>query len=115
MKKRGFLWGIPIGFINGFFASGGGIVAVLILEKLFKFDEKKSHATSIAIILPLTLAGIFVYTARGFADSKIILNSAIGSMLGALLGAQILSKLPSDYIKIGFGIVMVASGVRMFL
>ena len=115
MKKRGFLWGILIGFINGFFASGGGIIAVLILEKLFKLDEKKSHATSIAIILPLTLAGIFVYTARGFSDEKIILNTAIGSMLGALLGAQILSKLPSDYIKMGFGLVMVASAVRMFL
>ena len=52
MKKKALLWGVPIGFINGFFASGGGIIAVLILQKFFSLEEKKAHATSIMIILP---------------------------------------------------------------
>ena len=71
MKKKRLLWGIPIGFINGFFASGGGIVAVLILQKFFRLDEKKAHATSIMIILPLTVAGVAVYSLAGFSDTPL--------------------------------------------
>lgn len=115
MKKRGLLWGSVVGFANGFFASGGGIIAVLILKKFFSPEEKKAHATSIAIILPLTLAGVIIYTVKGFSDMGIITRAAVGSSAGALLGALLLSKLPPNYIRLGFGIVMVISSVRMFL
>ena len=114
MKKKGFLWGSIIGFLNGFFASGGGIVAVLALEKVFSLDEKKAHATSIAIILPLTLAGAFVYRSKGYGDMGFIIKTAIGTSLGALLGASALSRIPSRFIKMGFGFVMVIASVRMF-
>lgn len=113
MKKKGLLWGIPIGFINGFFASGGGIVAVLVLKKFFSLDEKKAHATSLVIILPLTLAGLFVYTMAGFSDVPVILKTAAGAALGALLGAKLLSKLSGKFIRIGFGFIMVIAAARM--
>lgn len=115
MKKRGLLWGSIVGFANGFFASGGGIIAVLVLKKFFSLEEKRAHATSIAIILPLTLAGVIIYTASGFSDMSVIIPAAAGSALGALLGAMLLSKLPSNYIRIGFGIVMVISSFRMLM
>jgi len=115
MKKKGLLWGIPIGFINGFFASGGGIIAVLVLQKFFSLDEKKSHATSIMIILPLTVAGVFVYTMAGFTDMKIVTKTAIGATLGAFLGAKLLSRLSGKFIRIGFGVVMVAASVKLLI
>lgn len=115
MKKKGLLWGIPIGFINGFFASGGGIVAVLILQKFFAFDEKKAHATSIMIILPLTIAGVVVYTMAGFSDMPVIIKTALGAAVGALAGAKLLSRLSGRFIRIGFGIVMIAASVRMLI
>lgn len=115
MKKKGLLWGIPIGFINGFFASGGGIVAVLILQKFFSLDEKKAHATSIMIILPLTIAGVIVYTMAGFSDVPVIIKTALGAAIGALLGARLLSRLSSTFIRIGFGVVMIAASVRMLI
>lgn len=114
MKKKGLLWGIPIGFINGFFASGGGIVAVLILQKFFALDEKKAHATSIMIILPLTIAGVAVYTMAGFSDMPVILKTAIGAAVGALAGAKLLSKLSGRFIRIGFGVVMILASIKMF-
>ena len=115
MKKKGLLWGIPIGFINGFFASGGGIVAVLVLQRFFSIDEKKAHATSIMIILPLTVAGVFVYTMAGFADFSVILKAAGGATLGALVGAKLLSKLSGRFIRIGFGAVMVIASVKLLI
>ena len=113
MKKRGLLWGIPVGITNGFFASGGGIIAVLILKKFFSLEEKKAHATSIMIILPLTLCGLFVYTLAGFSDFPVIIKAAVGAAIGSLVGALLLSKLPPKYIKIGFGVVMIIAALRM--
>ena len=115
MKKKGLLWGAVVGFLNGFFASGGGIAAVLLLEKKFHLEEKKSHATSIMIILPLTLSGIIVYSLGGFAHIPVIIKTATGASLGALLGATLLSKLPPQYIRMGFGAVMVISAVRLIV
>ena len=115
MKKKGLLWGIPIGFINGFFASGGGIIAVLILQKFFSLEEKKAHATSIIIILPLTLAGVLIYSMAGFSDMPVIIKAASGAALGALLGAKLLSRLSGSFIRIGFGIVMIAASVKMLI
>ena len=113
MKKKGLLWGIPIGFINGFFASGGGIIAVLTLQKFFSLEEKKAHATSIIIILPLTIAGVFIYTMAGFSDVSVISKAAAGAVLGAFLGAKLLSGLSGRFLRIGFGCVMIAASVRM--
>lgn len=114
MKKRGLLWGSLVGFTNGFFASGGGIIAVMILKKVFSLEEKRAHATSIMIILPLTLSGVIVYTISGHSDLSVIIKAATGAALGAVLGAMLLSKLPPKYIRIGFGVVMVAASFRMF-
>lgn len=115
MKKKGLLWGTVVGFLNGFFASGGGIVAVLILKNFFGVDETKSHATSLMIILPLTIAGLVVYTAGGYSDISVIIKTAVGASLGALLGAKLLSKIPPDYIRLGFGIVMAAASFKMIM
>ncbi len=115
MKKKGFLWGPVVGFLNGFFASGGGIAAVLILKKFLGSDETKSHATSLAIILPLTIAGLLVYTLGGYRDAPLIIKTAIGATAGALLGARLLSKLPPAFIKLGFGIVMLIAAFKMFI
>ena len=115
MRKKALLWGIPIGFINGFFASGGGIVAVLVLQRFFSLEEKKAHATSIMIILPLTVAGVFVYTMAGFSDVPVILKAATGATVGALIGAKLLSKLSGKFIRIGFGAVMIFASVKLLI
>lgn len=114
MKKRGLLWGTVVGFTNGFFASGGGIVSVMILKKFFSLKETAAHATSIMIILPLTLCGMFVYSAAGYSDFSVIIKAASVAALGAALGAVLLSRLPSKYIRILFGAVMIVASFRMF-
>ena len=113
-KLKKFFIGSLVGFINGFFASGGGIVAVLSLKKFMKLEEKKAHATAIAVILPLSLASIVVYTHGGFGNFPYIVKASIGGIIGAFVGAKLLNKLKKEYISLGFGIIMVIAGVRMF-
>lgn len=114
MKKlKNILWGIPIGFVNGFFGSGGGVVAVLVLKKFLKVEAKRAHATALSIILPLSCASLFMYGAKTKADVKIIILCAIGGCAGGVLGAKFLNKIPKKWLKIGFGAVMIISGIRL--
>ena len=56
--KRTWFWvlrlllGGGIGFLNGFFGSGGGVLAVGAMTRLGE-EEKRAHASAILAILPL--------------------------------------------------------------
>ncbi len=116
MKRlKTILWGIPIGFINGFFGSGGGVVAVLVLKKFLNTDAKKAHATTLGIILPLSCASLFIYSGKTAVDMKIIMLCAIGGCVGGVVGAKILDKIPKKWLKIIFGMVMIFSGIKLVL
>ena len=56
--------GLVIGAVNGFFGSGGGIIAVQAMEKL-GVEQKKAHATSLLVILPLSIASAVIYFLSG--------------------------------------------------
>lgn len=113
-NTKHILWGILVGFINGFFGSGGGVIAVLVLKKFFGLEEKKAHATALGIILPLSCASLFMYT-ESKVDFSVVLLCATGGALGGVTGAKLLNKIPKKWLKIVFGAVMIASGVRMVL
>ena len=112
-KIKTLLFGIPIGLINGFFGSGGGIAAVYILKKFLHLDQKRAHATAISVILPLSAAGLFVY-ARGVDKNYLLITLlSAGGVAGGIIGAKLLSKIPKKWLRIGFGAVMVFAGARM--
>ena len=113
-KMKNILWGIPIGFVNGFFGSGGGVVAVYVLKKFLEVEDKKAHATALSIILPLSCASLFMYK-NANVDFKTVLLCAIGGSLGSVIGAKFLRKIPKSLLQIIFGAVMVLSGLRMIL
>ncbi len=103
-----------VGFINGFFASGGGIVAVLALERLQKLDEKKAHATAVFVIFPLTIVSLLIYHRQGFGAMSAALSAGAGSVFGAFIGAVLLSRLKKEYIRALFGIIMIIAAIKMF-
>ena len=115
MKKYAFyIIGIFAGLINGILGTGGGTVAVPSIEWL-GVDTKKSHSTAIAIILPITSVSAFFYFRQGNIDLKATVILAISGCVGAVFGAKFLKKIPSAYLKILFGISMIAGGVKSFL
>ncbi|MBD9220508.1 MAG: sulfite exporter TauE/SafE family protein [Clostridiales bacterium] len=59
--RKTILIGIITGFANGLFGSGGGTVVVPCMEKYLGIDAHKSHATAIAVILPLSVLSAVIY------------------------------------------------------
>ncbi|MCL2176587.1 MAG: sulfite exporter TauE/SafE family protein [Firmicutes bacterium] len=107
--------GVLVGFVNGFFGGGGGLIAVPILASVLGLEAKKSHATAILVILPLSVASSVVYIANGAFNFYSSMPTIIGIIAGGLLGAYALSKLSNNVIRLVFAVVMVVAGAYMFL
>lgn len=115
-RKNKFLLllsGSIIGFLNGFFGGGGGMVCVPILQRVLKLDAKSSHATAIMVIFPLSLISAFIYVFNGYINSLPLLSVGIGVVLGGLLGAFALKFLPPKVVRIIFALIMFIGGIKL--
>jgi len=107
------LVGLVTGAANGLFGAGGGTILVPSLQKFLKMETHKSHATAIAVILPLTLVSIFFYRHAGETNWGALLWISLGGLAGGFLGAKLLDKLTSKWLHRIFGLFMMAAAIRM--
>lgn len=117
MMKKEFLYKILIGFfagiVSGLFASGGGMILVPAFIYLLKMSEVESRATSVICILPMVVtSGIFYYTSN-YMEWRIGILCAIGGVIGGIVGAKLLNKLPTKYLKIAFTIFLIYASYKM--
>lgn len=108
-----FLRGGVIGLLNGFFGSGGGVVAVPVLEK--ECSPNEAHATSVALIFVLSLMTALFYGFSGGLDFAAAWDYIPWGIAGAVSGAFFLKKIKAEWLKRLFGAVVTAAAVRMLL
>ena len=115
MKKPKFLWliGLVVGLANGLFGAGGGSLLVPSLEKFFKFETHKAHATTLAVILPLSIISAIIYTWGVDIDWKTVFLVSSGGVVGGIIGAKILKKLSGAWLNMLFGLFLGAGALRM--
>ena len=106
-------FGLCIGFLNGFFGGGGGMVCVPFLEKVLKKPTKVSHATAILIILPVSAVSAIVYILAKKFEWQTGLPAGGGVLIGGLLGALLLSKISNGVLRTVFALVMIAAGIKL--
>ncbi len=103
-----------IGAVNGFFGGGGGMICVPLLM-LLGLDEKKSHATAILVMLPISIASAIIYYSHGFLDFNVAIFVSIGAIIGSLLGAFFLKKISSKALSYVFSVIMIIAGIKMII
>ena len=109
---KNFWEGTLCGFLNGFFGSGGGVLAVPVLEKE-GCETNEAHATSVALIFALTLVTAVSYGFSGNLDFSGALKYIPYGIAGALCGAFFLKKIKSVWLKRIFGGIIIAAAVRI--
>lgn len=107
--------GLIIGFINGFWGGGGGMVCVPTLTGIIGLKDKKAHATAILIMLPLSIASFVVYMLKGSLKWDIAGIVSGGFVVGGVLGALLLKKINNIVLQIVFALVIIAGGIKMLL
>ena len=107
------LCGVLIGFINGFFGGGGGMICVPLLENVLHLNNKYSHATAIAVIFPISFVSAIIYIFSGTLQTIPFVTVGSGVVLGGIIGSYFLKILPSKVVRIIFAIIMLLGGIRL--
>ena len=120
IKKENRIWlklfmGVIIGFVNGFWGGGGGMVCVPLLMYAIGLPDKNAHATTLLIMLPLCLASFVTYI---ISDNMLWLDGfqvGVGFIIGGILGALILKKISNVWLSIFFSLIIIAGGLKILL
>lgn len=111
-KWKSAITGALAGLANGFFGSGGGLFLVPLLTHWLRLDERKAFATSIGIILPLSLLSAFTYFWKGAIDFQAALPFLIGGAAGGVLSGWLFQKVPMRALRRIFALLILYGGVK---
>ncbi len=100
------------GAANGMFGSGGGLVALPAFQRL-GLETVKSHASSLATTLFLSISSAVSYAMSGNIDFSQALKYIPFGIIGAIVGAKLLVKISVKLLKIIFSCLLVYAGFRM--
>ena len=122
------LLGFASGTVNGLLGAAGGVLLALALPRLpvpawlgnenlsVRTDRRDLLATVLAVMLPVSAVSAFLYWQRGMGtDPSLLLASLVPAMLGGLVGAMLLDRIPRDALQKIFAVVVVVAGIRMLL
>lgn len=117
MKRMGkyLIAGSLAGILNGLFGAGGGLVLVPLLSKWVGLEEKKAFATSVAIILPLSVVAFILFCLKGgnvWADA---LPYLLGGIVGGFLSARLFKTVSAAWLHRLFGLLMLFGGIKAVL
>lgn len=109
------LIGIIAGIICGLFAAGGGLILVPAFIYLLKMEDREARGTAVACMLPMVFtSGIFYYK-DNYINWNIGILCAIGGVVGGIVGAKLLKKIPTRYVRILFTIFLLYVSIKMLV
>jgi uncharacterized membrane protein YfcA len=95
------------------FGVGGGFLMVPLYVLWMGLEQRRSHATSLAAVLPIAAAGAIGYSASGYVDWNSVAALLIGSIFGALYGVKLLSQVSLKFLQLGFASLLYLSALRL--
>lgn len=114
------LIGAIAGTLSGLLGIGGGAIIVPVLAVVFERQGVASGAlmqsaigTSLATIVFTALSSIRAHQKRGSIRWPVFWQLAPGIVIGALVGASIAHWLPSNVLKVLFGVFLLVIAVQM--
>ncbi len=103
------------GLLSGLLGIGSGALKVLGMDLIMGLPIKVTTTTSNFMIGVTAATSSGIYWAHGFIQPLIVAPAAIGVLIGALIGAHILPRLPRKEIKAIFIAIVMVLGVQMVL
>ncbi|MGI6255900.1 MAG: TSUP family transporter [Acutalibacter sp.] len=107
--------GALAGLANGLFGSGGGLFLVPLFTHWTRLPQRKAFATSVAVILPLSLVSAVVYWLRGGLELSSAWPYLAGGFLGGILSGRVFQKVPLTWLRRAFALLILYGGVRAAL
>jgi uncharacterized membrane protein YfcA len=96
-----------VGFASGLLANGGGFLLVPMFLLLLGLDMNEASGTSLVVASALTVPTLAIHMGLGDIDYAVALAFAIGLVPGALVGARLAVRLPTERLQRAFGLLLV--------
>ena len=102
------------GLISALLGIGSGVLKIPAMDTAMRLPIKVSSATSNFMIGVTAAASAGAYFIHGNIVTEITAPVALGSVLGAIVGARILLLVSNDRLRLLFVIILVLLGVGCF-
>lgn len=106
---------VLIGLVSGIISGtgmGGGTVLILLLSVFLGVDQHIAQATNLIFFIPTSIAAIFISFKQKTIDFKLGLLIGGAGMIGAVGGAILASKVPSQNLKRYFGVFLAVIAIH---
>lgn len=112
---KALIAGALAGVANGLFGAGGGLFLVPLLIRWLRQEERQAFATSLAVILPLSVVGVGLYALRGALDVAACWPYLAGGAVGGVLAGPVFARIPVIWLRRAFGLLLLYGGVKAVL
>lgn len=103
--------GLTAGLASGYVGVGGGFIMVPMFLSLLSLPMKKTSGTSLIAVTILVIPGVIEQAMLGHIDFIAGIAMAVGSIPGAVLGAQLMKRVPERALRIFFGVFLLIMAV----
>lgn len=105
--------GVVAGVVSSVLGVGGGIVNVPLLVLGFGYGQHVAEGTSLAVIVPTALTGAVSHHRHAYTDWRLGRRLGIGTVVGAVIGAQVALSLSPVTLGRLYGILQIVVAVLM--
>jgi uncharacterized protein len=103
------------GLISALLGIGSGVLKIPAMDTAMRLPIKVSSATSNFMIGVTAAASAGAYFMHGYIITEIAGPVALGSVVGAIVGARMLLIVSNDRLRLLFVAILVALGIQMLL
>ena len=112
---------VPLGFslmfgagtLSGLLGIGSGAIKVIAMDQAMRIPFKVSTTTSNFMIGVTAAASAGIYLSRGYIDPGIAMPVMLGVLAGSLLGARVVVRVRTKWLRLVFSVVIVVLGLEM--
>ena len=104
--------GALAGLCNGLFGAGGGLFLVPLFTRWAGMDQRRAFATSVAVVLPLSLVSAGVYLWRGAVDLAAAWPYLLGGLAGGVIAGKTFRKVPPKVLRRLLALLILYGGAR---
>jgi len=97
-----------IGFFTGLLANGGGFLLVPLFVLVLGLTMPESAGTSLVVIAVLSVPTVATHWALGHINWAVAAAFAAGAIPGAIAGSRLVTLLPGERLRKGFGVLLIA-------
>ncbi len=107
-----------LGFVSGIFGGlgmGGGTLLIPLLSLLLGLDQKLCQGINLVSFLVMALFSLLIHYKNGFIETKGIWYIILSGLFFSLGGALLASVVPSEILRISFGVFLCILSIIEFI